>query len=63
MDYTSIIKRSPKILIGIALGASLMCGVGRFPILVELNWGIEGNHLKFDSRNGDGCKVTETLTR
>lgn len=59
----TLLKRSSKVLLGAAIGASLMCGAARFPILVEVNWGTEESRIKFDSRSSGLCEVTKVVER
>jgi hypothetical protein len=66
MDYIKVwalVKRSSKVLLGVAIGASVTCVSARVPILVEVNLGTEESHIKFDSRNGELCEVTEKVTQ
>jgi hypothetical protein len=57
----TLLKRSSKVLLGAAIGATLMCGTARFPILVEVNWGTEESRIKFDSRSNGLCEVAEIV--
>lgn len=68
MDYDyikawALLKRSSKVLMGIAIGASIMCVSAQFPLLVEVHWGTEESRIKFDSRSGGLCEVAETVTQ
>lgn len=66
MDYVkawALLKRSSEVLLGVAIGASIMCVSAQFPVLVEVNLGTEESRVKFDSRNGGLCEVTETVTQ
>lgn len=66
MDYSRIwtlMKRSPKVLLGIAIGISLTGISARFPVLVEVNWGTEESRIKFDSRNSGLCEAVETVSQ
>jgi hypothetical protein len=57
-----IIKRAPTLLTGTLLGAVIMYGISRFPVLVEINWGIEERQIKFDNRTEHWCEEPKTVT-
>jgi hypothetical protein len=65
MDYNKIrqsIKRSPALLAGVALGGVIVYGMSRFPVLVEVNWGVEERQFIFDNRTEHWCAVAKTVT-
>lgn len=54
-----IVKRSPAVLGGVLLGATLMYGANQFPLLIEATWGGEQSELRFDSRVEQWCEAVE----
>ena len=50
-----ILKGLPSLLAGALVGVVLVYGMGRFPVLIEVNWGAEENRVKFDSRTEQWC--------
>ena len=64
MDYKQIqhlIKESPALLAGVALGGVVMYGMSRFPVLVEVNWGVEERQFIFDNRTEQWCTVSKAV--
>ena len=61
-QYQQIIKRLPTVLAGVMVGAVLMYGMGRFPVLIEVNWGAEESHVRFDSRTERWCEAVSVAT-
>lgn len=61
-QYQQMIKRLPTLLIGAFGGVVLMCGVSRFPVLIEVDWGVEESRVKFDSRTENMCEAISVNT-